>query len=92
MSAFLTQNLHCPGSDGVVVGASGITIDLKSFRLRGDDTPAKFGIDDSGGFGKVDPKWRTAQLRGRRLRERRQREHLERAPVATVAALVLGSD
>ena len=52
-SAFLTQNLHCPGSDGVVVGASGITIDLKGFRLRGDDTPAKFGIDDSGGFGKV---------------------------------------
>jgi hypothetical protein len=35
-NAFLTQNLHCTASDGIVVGADKITIDLKGFRLRGD--------------------------------------------------------
>ena len=35
-NAVLTQNLVCAG-DGVIVGASGITIDLKGFRLRGDN-------------------------------------------------------
>ena len=35
-SAVLTQDLVCAGSSGVIVGASGITIDLKGFTLRGD--------------------------------------------------------
>jgi large repetitive protein len=52
-SGVLTQNLFCQGVPGIVVGASGITIDLKGFRLRGDNTGGKYGIDDSGGFGKV---------------------------------------
>jgi large repetitive protein len=45
-SAFLTQDLVCTGSHGIVVGASGITIDLKGFTLRGDRTPGHFGISD----------------------------------------------
>jgi hypothetical protein len=44
-NAFLTANLLCTGS-GVVVGASGITIDLKGFMLRGSG--AYYGIDDPG--------------------------------------------
>lgn len=51
-SAVLTKNLFCQGVPGVVVGAAGITIDLKGFRLRGDNSGFD-GIDDSGGFGKV---------------------------------------
>jgi len=49
-SAFLTQDLYCPGSHGVVVGASEITIDLKGFTLRGDRSPLYNGVDDSSGF------------------------------------------
>ena len=45
-NAFLTQNLHCPSSAGVVVGADRITIDLKGFRLRGN--LSSDGIDDNG--------------------------------------------
>jgi large repetitive protein len=52
-NAVFTKSLFCPGLPGVVVGASGITIDLKGFRLRGDNTAGKYGVDDSGGFGKV---------------------------------------
>jgi len=52
-NAVLTQDLDCPGSSGVIVGASGITIDLKGFRLRGDRTQSHYGIDDSGGFANV---------------------------------------
>ena len=44
-NAFLTANLVCTGS-GVVVGASGITIDLKGFTLRGGG--AYYGVDDPG--------------------------------------------
>jgi hypothetical protein len=44
-NAFLTANLLCSGS-GVVVGASGITIDLKGFTLRGSGP--YYGIDDPG--------------------------------------------
>ncbi len=51
-SAFLTRSLDCAGSPGVVVGASGITIDLKGFTLRGDGS-FHFGIDDDGGFDRV---------------------------------------
>jgi hypothetical protein len=47
-SAFLTQNMHCTGSSGVVVGADQITIDLKGFRLRGDRAIGDNGIDDNG--------------------------------------------
>ena len=49
-SAVLTQNLNCTGS-GVIVGASGITIDLKGFTLRGDGSGSHHGIDTQmGGF------------------------------------------
>src|SRR5262245_21696136 len=44
-NAVLTTNLLCTGS-GVVVGASGITIDLKGFTLRGSGP--YYGIDDPG--------------------------------------------
>jgi Right handed beta helix region len=47
-SAFLTKNLECPGAHGIVAFASGITIDLKGFRLRGDRTPGRYGIDVPG--------------------------------------------
>jgi hypothetical protein len=43
--AVLTADLVCAGS-GVVVGASGITIDLNGFTLRGGS--AYYGIDDPG--------------------------------------------
>jgi len=45
-NAFMTQDLYCPGSHGVVVGADGITIDLKGFTLRGDRTAATRGVYD----------------------------------------------
>src|SRR5262249_3191163 len=47
-NGFLTRSLDCPGTDGVVVGATGITIDLKGFTLRGFGT--NYGIDDGGGY------------------------------------------
>ena len=50
-SAVLTQNLNCAGS-GVIVGASGITIDLKGFTIRAN-LPTGYGIDDTGGFDNV---------------------------------------
>ena len=50
-SAVLTQNLNCTGS-GVIVGASGITIDLKGFTLRAN-LATGYGIDDTGGFDNV---------------------------------------
>jgi hypothetical protein len=43
--AVLTQNLACTG-DGIVVGASGITIDLKGFVVQGDQGSGDYGIDD----------------------------------------------
>lgn len=48
-SAVLKQDLVCTG-DGVVVGASGITIDLKGFAIRGDQGSGDYGVDDSAGF------------------------------------------
>jgi len=51
INAVLTQDLVCPGSSGVIVGASGITIDLKGFTLRGDGSGSHHGIDTQmGGF------------------------------------------
>jgi Right handed beta helix region len=47
-NAYLTQNLHCTASDGIVVAADKITIDLKGFRLRGDRSFGHYGIDDNG--------------------------------------------
>ena len=55
-NAVLTKSLSCTGP-GIVVGAGGITIDLKGFTIRGDrasdlvsdDT----GVDDAGGYGNV---------------------------------------
>ena len=48
-NAFLTQDLVCTG-DGIVAGASGITIDLKGLTIRGDRDVGDYGIDDSAGF------------------------------------------
>ena len=48
-SGFMGGDLNCSGSPGVVVGASGITIDLKGYVLRGDRS-VFLGIDDSGDF------------------------------------------
>jgi hypothetical protein len=53
-SAFLTEDLNCGGSDGVVVGADGITIDLKGCRLLlGDRGALRAGINNHGGYHKV---------------------------------------
>lgn len=49
-SVFLTQNWSCPGSSGIVVGASGLSIDLKGFALNGDRSSSHYGIDDSAGY------------------------------------------
>src|SRR5262249_18908890 len=49
----LTQNWSCPGSAGIIVGASGITIDLKGFALNGDRSSGHYGIDDSAGYDKI---------------------------------------
>lgn len=51
-NAVLTADLDCAG-DGVVVAASGITIDLRGHTLRGDRSPGHDGIDDSGAFDRV---------------------------------------
>jgi hypothetical protein len=51
-SAVLTQNLVCSGS-GIIVGASGITIDLGGYVLRGDQGAGDYGIDDTGGHDSV---------------------------------------
>ena len=51
-NAFLTQDLVCTG-DGIVVGASGITIDLKGFTIRGDRDLGDYGIDDSAGYDNI---------------------------------------
>jgi hypothetical protein len=52
-SAFVTKDLVCTGTSGIVVGASGITIDLKGHIMRGDRSFPHFGIDDSGAFDQV---------------------------------------
>jgi hypothetical protein len=51
-NALLTADLVCTG-DGVVVAASGITIDLGGHTMRGDRSPGHDGIDDSGAFDRV---------------------------------------
>jgi Right handed beta helix region len=51
-NAVLTQDLVCTG-DGIVVGASGITIDLKGFTIRGDRGAGDYGIDDHLGYDDV---------------------------------------
>src|SRR5262245_36048719 len=51
-NAFLTKDLDCPGS-GIVIGASGITIDLKGHTLKGPDLFANYGILDAGGYDHV---------------------------------------
>lgn len=47
-SAFLAHDLSCPGSHGIVVGASGIKIDLKGFAVSGDQSVGHYGIYDLG--------------------------------------------
>jgi hypothetical protein len=51
-NAVLTQNLTCPASSGVIVGAAGITIDLKGFTLTGDRSPNHYGVLD-GSYSRV---------------------------------------
>jgi len=52
-SAVLTRDLQCRGLPGVVVGAPGITIDLKGFTIHGDRSPGRYGIDDLYGYDRV---------------------------------------
>jgi len=52
-SAYLTRDLTCRGLPGVVVGASGISIDLQGFTLRGDRSVGLYGIDDLRGYDRV---------------------------------------
>jgi hypothetical protein len=47
-SAFLIHDLYCPGQAGIVVGADGITIDLKGFTLRGNQSANKIGVNTGG--------------------------------------------
>jgi len=49
-NAVVTQDLDCAGP-GIVVGASGITIDLKSHVLRGNKT--SYGVDNMAGYDEV---------------------------------------
>lgn len=49
-SAFLTRDLHCRGLPGVVVGAAGITVDLRGHTLRGDRSVGNYGVDDLRGY------------------------------------------
>jgi hypothetical protein len=51
-NAFLAQDLYCPGSAGIVVGSSRITIDLRGLTLRGNNS-ASYGIDDFAGYDAV---------------------------------------
>jgi hypothetical protein len=51
-NAVLTQDLVCAG-DGIVVGASGITIDLKGFVIRGDRGSGEYGINAFVGYDDV---------------------------------------
>ena len=51
-NAVLTQDLTCPASSGVIVGAAGITIDLKGFTLTGDRSPNHYGVLD-GSYSRV---------------------------------------
>ena len=49
----LTRDLACAGRAGVVVGASGITINLNGFTLDGDRSFGRYGVDDLNGFDRV---------------------------------------
>jgi len=51
-SAVLTQDLICTGA-GIIVGAPGITIDLKGFRITGDHGAGDYGVDDAAGHGEI---------------------------------------
>lgn len=51
-SAVLTQDLTCAGLSGIVVGASGITIDLAGHVLKGDYS-LHYGVEDTGGYDKL---------------------------------------
>ena len=59
-NAVLTQDLSCPSSDGIEVGASGITIDLKGHVLTGGG--GNMGVYDSAGYDGV--KVQNGVLRG----------------------------
>jgi len=52
-NSFLIHDLSCSGQPGVVVGASGITINLNGFALEGDRSFGRYGVDDMGGFDRV---------------------------------------
>lgn len=49
----LTADMNCPGTSGIVVGKSGITINLNGFSVAGDNTSNTVGIDNSGGWNQV---------------------------------------
>jgi len=48
-NAYLVSSLDCePNTPGVIIGADGITVDLKGFTIRGDRSSLRYGIDNSG--------------------------------------------
>src|SRR5262245_66644194 len=51
-SAVLANDLVCNG-DGIVLGAPGVTIDLKGHTIRGDGGAGDYGIDDKIGKRRV---------------------------------------
>jgi Right handed beta helix region len=50
-NAYLTKDMTCSGDSGIVVGASGITIDRNGHVLKGSGV--LYGIDDQAGYDKV---------------------------------------
>src|SRR5205085_8998152 len=49
----LSSDMSCPGTNGIVVGKSGITINLNHFAVESNNTYYTDGIDNSGGFNHV---------------------------------------
>jgi hypothetical protein len=52
-NAYLTTDLVCSGDTGIVVGASGITIDLNGHTVQGDNSVNTYGVADTGGYDNV---------------------------------------
>src|SRR5262245_36693653 len=48
-NAYMIQDLNCPATGGVAVGAHGITIDLKGFTLRGNTASIGVQVSDFDG-------------------------------------------
>lgn len=49
----LDESLNCIGTNGVEIGADGITVDLNGFTIAGTVAGNFFGVDNTGGFDDV---------------------------------------